>query len=343
MISKRAIQHFLKGPLKPEESEAIARYLKENPDALSFLINEEEWKAYVSDYDKREHHIDVNRSYEPSVLIRGSKRKQGSIVKLTISVAASIIIALGVWLFFYSQKDKTVNRNYEVYVNTSTDSLQFFLEDSTRVHLASYSSLRFEITEKNERLATLDGGAFFAVKKDSLRKFIVKAQEIHSTVLGTSFSVQAGKLDSMIQVNLYTGRLAVQYISDSIYKEKYILHPGDVYYYSKHTKQEKVVRYQAPKKIGKPDVKGSGKKEAADIRVLKNQWYMFNNQPLNEVFDQLSNIYGVPISYSSGDLSGLTFIGKIDKTDTLEQVLEYLSRLNGLKLSKEGTRYFIRK
>ncbi|MFT3904221.1 MAG: FecR family protein [Niabella sp.] len=318
--------------------------MEEHSDALSSFLNEEDWQAFLSAYDTKEHKIETGINDESIFFMQEPKRKlRGKIIGISIAVAASVMIIFGILLFFYSQKDKSTGQDYELFVNRGFDSSSFMLKDGTKVHLASNSSLRFEVTQNNERLATLDGGAFFAVKKDSVRKFIVKAQEVYSTVLGTSFSVQADKSDSLIKVSLFTGRLSAQYISDSIYKKKYILNPGDVYYYSKNTQQDRVESFQIPQKISKPRKKESTVDEVTKLDSPRNQWYMFNNQPLNEVFDQLSNIYGVNISYNKGDLSGLTFIGKIDKTDTLEQVLEYLSRLNGLKLSKEDKSYIISK
>ncbi|MBD1420594.1 FecR family protein [Sphingobacterium chuzhouense] len=342
MISQRAIQNFLKGALPREESEAIARYLRENPDALTPFLNEDDWLSYLTKYQNNNtlnHDLRENDKLIAFWAEEKQKRKRRNVFRLAVSVAASIVIILGIFVLLLHQEQRPINQNHDFFVNTGTDSLLFSLKDGTQVNLAPNSNLKYEITEENERLATLDGGAHFVVQRDSLRKFIVKAQEIYSTVLGTSFSVQANKSDRIIRVGLHTGKLAVQYISDNFSKDKYILQPGDVYYYSKETQQEEVIRHQPSELI---DSKENPSHPTTETRNPENQWYMFNNQPLGEVFDQLSGIYGVDIYYHTEDLKELTFIGKIDKTDTLEQILEYLSRLNGLELSKKNNQYIIK-
>jgi len=70
---------------------------------------------------------------------------------------------------------------------------------------------------------------------------------------------------------------------------------------------------------------------------------MFNNQSLAEVFDQLENLYNTRITYSRADLKGLSFIGKIDKTDSLEHILKSITLLNDLKLEKQNGGYVIKK
>ncbi len=70
---------------------------------------------------------------------------------------------------------------------------------------------------------------------------------------------------------------------------------------------------------------------------------MFNNQPLAGVLDQLSLLYNEKISYTATDLEGLSFIGRIDKTDTLETVLQLIGRLNNLQVIREPHGFLMKK
>jgi hypothetical protein len=72
-------------------------------------------------------------------------------------------------------------------------------------------------------------------------------------------------------------------------------------------------------------------------------WYMFNDQELADVFDQLSIIYNVEIQYSSSDLRNKYFIGKLDKHDSLNEILKDIALLNHLSVIEREGCYIIRK
>jgi hypothetical protein len=70
---------------------------------------------------------------------------------------------------------------------------------------------------------------------------------------------------------------------------------------------------------------------------------MFNNQPLSEVFTQLENLYNEKIIFNKQDIKGKTFIGKLDKTDSLHNILHSIALLNNLVITKKADGYYISK
>jgi hypothetical protein len=70
---------------------------------------------------------------------------------------------------------------------------------------------------------------------------------------------------------------------------------------------------------------------------------MFNNQPLDDVFKQLENIYAVEILYSNNDVRNKYFIGKFEKSEPVENVLMKLANLNGLKVFKNNNNYILKR
>lgn len=216
------------------------------------------------------------------------------------------------------------------------------LSDSSVVHLAPASDLAFEITPSGERRARLKGGAFFSVVHSPQHRFIVVAAEIQSEVLGTRFSIKANPSDSVVMVQLHSGRLKTHCVTKQLFPGSYILQPGDVYYFSRHSYAQQLIR---PAEPGKTAIKSktAAPEKAAPKPQSGTHWYMFNNQPLGDVFEQLERIYNVRIKYDTADLYNLTFIGRIDQRDTLERILTDLTRLNGLKLTKEQDGFSIKK
>jgi hypothetical protein len=85
----------------------------------------------------------------------------------------------------------------QTFYNTNTtivakgEVMTLYLPDSTRVWLNVNSSLSYSKNfNEDSRNVELEGEAFFAVKRDTSRQFIVNTESATARVLGTSFNVQ---------------------------------------------------------------------------------------------------------------------------------------------------------
>ena len=63
---------------------------------------------------------------------------------------------------------------------------------------------------------------------------------------------------------------------------------------------------------------------------------IFDNYPLDVVFDQLQIIYNTKIIYDKAELGNRSFIGKMDKKDSLYHILKSIALLNNFGLHKQG-------
>jgi ferric-dicitrate binding protein FerR (iron transport regulator) len=95
-------------------------------------------------------------------------------------------------------------------VTTNKDMIsQFVLPDSTRVCLNSGSNLQFPYTfAKEKREVKLTGEAYFKVTKDKKSPFVIHADKLEITVLGTTLNVisHAGQSSEVI---LISGKVAL--------------------------------------------------------------------------------------------------------------------------------------
>lgn len=69
-------------------------------------------------------------------------------------------------------------------------------------------------------------------------------------------------------------------------------------------------------------------------KLGRGSWYMFNNQPLEQVFNQLEGMFNVDIAYTRKDISKIYFIGTFNTSDSLDDILKQISVLNNLKVTK---------
>jgi len=90
----------------------------------------------------------------------------------------------------------------------TTDSAQvFYLADSTKIYLNKNSSFDFpEVFDPNERVVYLEGEAFFEVRPDSLRPFIIYTESSITKVKGTSFNIKAYK-GKDVEIEVSTGEV----------------------------------------------------------------------------------------------------------------------------------------
>jgi len=173
---------------------------------------------------------------------------------------------LGIFLF---NSDQSFSTKYG-------EQLSIALPDGSEMILNAKSNAIFD--QKNwdkNRLVTLEGEAFFKVKKGS--KFTVTTKHGDVTVLGTQFNVQA--LHSFFEVKCFEGKVSVVN-----YKNKEILTAGKAY--------RNLDGYDPQRWI---------------FEALEPSWITntssFRSIPLKYVFKELEEQYDITINSSSVDLS----------------------------------------
>jgi len=353
MVTKEQIERFFKLKCSPQEADEVAQYFEENPDVLSQYYNEGEWEFF---------HVDNKPDADKAAAILAEIRKntvqhqlsrKRFYVKYAVAAAVIGLIMFAGWYFFFNTKDNNIPQPAFVsrtIKNTHNEVMLFTLPDSSVVYLAPVSSIRFdEPFQNNQRLVALTGEASFDVKKDKAHPFVVKTDDIMTTVLGTRFSIRSLDTANTIKVTLFKGAVAVSNADQAhpYLKKIYYLSPGDILEYDKSRKAAilKTATHEKGKSSAPDNNEARRDNEKINTGGLlqDNNWYMFNNQSVAGVFDQLELLYNQKITYKKEDLEGLSFIGKIDKSDSLETILNLIGKLNNLEAIKESDGYLIKK
>ncbi|MEJ7829304.1 MAG: FecR domain-containing protein, partial [Segetibacter sp.] len=282
-----------------------------------------------------------------------------------IAVAASIIVVIGLRVLFFNnnkhnnkhnnqsvavQNDKPIDSStlYLVHreVNTTGKDETIQLADGSLIVLANKSEVTYRQPFVDRRDITLIGKAWFKVAKDKTRPFAVLSGDISTTALGTEFTVTAFKNDKQVVVRLYEGKVVVKAISKWNKKlKKYVyLLPGQVFVYDGKSKAN--VKTFELKNTNVPEEVMNEEMELDNPSLpptTRGSWFMFNNQPLSVVFNELQNMYNVEIIYSKKDISNMYFIGKFVRGDSLERILKKVATLNDLNVIKKNNKYIITK
>lgn len=130
-------------------------------------------------------------------------------------VAAVLLLGIGLGLTFKfstendPQIDKPISRIIKQ--NPAGQKSTIYLSDGTKVILNAKSRMEYDEGFGGEkREVTLVGEAFFEVTKDPEKPFVVRSGDIVTTVLGTSFNVNAYPEASNVQVAVMTGKVRVE-------------------------------------------------------------------------------------------------------------------------------------
>jgi transmembrane sensor len=249
------------------------------------------------------------------------------------------------------QKGKPVNNNWLsaiiLHEENTGDRLKIFhLPDGSVSRLYAASEITYtEPTGIKRREVILKGRADFKVAKDKAKPFTVFAGDISITALGTRFAVRSILTEKMIVVRLHEGEVVVRSNNKNAaprMKEIHLL-PGQELQYDIVTGKGVVRKFRA-----RVPVKGAAQDSfITDNPIVptygKNSWFMFNNQPLNEIFDALAEMYHVKINYSGKDVNRMYHIGTYDKSDSLDYILKKITSFYDLSFEKGSNTYKIKK
>ncbi|MBW1655149.1 FecR family protein [Flavobacterium quisquiliarum] len=217
---------YLQNNLSDAEQQQMMEIMQqgEHDDFLKEKIHEMLKSDYVTDVmDKKQsddilNYILSKPQNEPKVVDLTPKRKR-KIVLQSLFAAASIalLIALGN-SFFFKQKATTPTIAPETPAVVAQNTLIDFsgkqlvhLPDGSTVLLNDNSTLKYEQNsfDSKTREVTLTGEAFFDIKHNPKKPFIVHTGKIQTRVLGTAFNINAKNSSDNIEVTVARGKVQV--------------------------------------------------------------------------------------------------------------------------------------
>ena len=267
------------------------------------------------------------------------------------AAAASIILAFGSWYLLHSGNRQQNGKNTALAqapswtrrYNADHQKLLLQLPDHSTVLLSPGATIHYrkDYGSYDKREVKVEGDAVFEVVKNGKMPFVVYSEGISTTVLGTIFQVTDSMGGSSIRIKLLEGKVMVGLgalaVKDA--PKDYYLSPGQELRFDKSSRDVAILNAG---RHGGTNASNRVKYVPAKMDSLTS-WYMFNNQGLAEVFDQLSAIYNIKIQYSKEDLNKKYFIGRLEKKDSLNKIIRDIAQLNHLSVTLQDGRYIIGK
>lgn len=243
-------------------------------------------------------------------------------IKRWIFAAASIIVLITGGLFIYKTPVQRSTIQKELSTSLS-EKKRIQLKDGSLVILNGNSNLTAQKISAKQREITLVGEAFFDIKEDHKRPFIIHTIKMDIQVLGTSFNVRAYPNEELQQTTLINGKIKV--ILHDKNKSVIYLKPND---------KVTVATHRSPAHaMGKAPEYVVSQLEKYDVNdttaIVETAWIenhlVFRDLSFETLANQLETRYGTPVIFKSETTKKYRFSGTFKK-ENLHEVLHILSR-----------------
>jgi ferric-dicitrate binding protein FerR (iron transport regulator) len=240
-----------------------------------------------------------------------------------IAAAFALLLLTASILFLFVLPDSDAVELVDKKQITPEEEHQYIkLPDGSVVLLNAGSYLDYPTSFENypTREVTLLGEAYFDIKHDPTKEFIVYTGKLKTTVLGTAFNIKAYAGDSSITVTVTRGKVKV---SDD--KQVFgIITPDQELTFDKGHDRVKQRTVESKESIAWTE---------RDI--------FFDDTTLGEAMDRLESKFDVDIdfedTYSKNCRFTATFVGGED----LEQILKVICEFNGTDFNESGNKHFV--
>lgn len=375
-FAKKLLLYLQKEELSADEKKEVEEVIRSN-SSLNELYDELQDKEKISEQLYLMTSFDTEMAYK-KVIAPKKKGKALLLVKL-MTAAAVIALAIGIPLFYLTSDDSSYsseligtgvatlqtsggkviridtltnlkltddllveNQTGVLYINGVASKAtkkgnhrnqikvpykgmyEVVLPDGTKVKLNSGSVLEFsDDFQLNDRVVTLEGEAFFDVVKSEGKRFIVKTKDMDIVVLGTKFNVKSYQDDMNTYTTLVEGK--VELVSEGVITE---LLPG-----------EQIVFENKTKAIDIKEV------NITPIVAWSDQYFHFDNTPLEEIMKTLSRWYDLSIKYADDDplIKSTVYSGRIKMYTHPEDVLRKFEKTGNLKFELKKNTIIISK
>jgi transmembrane sensor len=313
------LEKYLAGKCNAEEKKVVEQWFELVGNDSKIPTTEPEWNHVKDRMWSRIHKGATPITKPVSIWQKQSFR---------LAIAASITILLGLGIYFnyvLNTQNHLIISEYAGVVtqeNATNKIIALKLEDGSVIKLHPKAILSYPkhfLADKRE--VTLKGNAFFDIKRNPNKPFMVLCGETITKVLGTSFLIKSD-LSSKIQVEVKTGKVSVYEKGASNPKENGVV----------LTPNEKVVYFDEDNHF----VTGLVEKPEVLVTVKDKINFDFRNARLSEVLEKFKDAYGIEIFLEDEKIANCTFTGDLNAMPIYNQ-LDFLCQTLNANYQIKGT------
>jgi ferric-dicitrate binding protein FerR (iron transport regulator) len=334
---------YLAGSASDNERELVLQWIKEDPshmksfEDLKIVYLTSKTVQKPSGFDKEENWRKIqSRFYKEKYLAEKNALTSFRRKVIVLSVASSAAAILIAFILGFQVHKKSLARQqetlalYNEIVVPAGAKSHIILSDGTKIWLNASSKLKYPGSfSQGSRIVYLEGEAFFDVKKDKKRMFIVRTSNLDVKVYGTQFNVKSYPEENVIQTTLVNGSVAIEPHGPQNNKKTLFLKPNQMAIFYKNgtiaPSNESPAISHEPAKTDKASEELVIKPLNNPVPVTSwkdNRWIIMS-EDLESLAIKLERRYNVKISFADESLKRYKFSGTL-KNETFEQVLRII-------------------
>jgi ferric-dicitrate binding protein FerR (iron transport regulator) len=322
------IGKYLAGETSPGEEQELFAWIEADEANKKFFEEiEQVWKfsenASASPFqtDTAAAWAKVEKAITPAANSRKSSALIVSLSKIskTWRIAAAILlaVAIGLWWFGHQPSPPQI-----VEVKTGEqEKKELLLPDGSRIWMNENSKLAY-LQGFSRRRVTLEGEAFFEVKRMENSPFEIASGQAKTTVLGTSFNVRAYPGEDRVEVTVESGKVALAATKQP--DQPVLLPAGASGIFDKKTEQVSV----EAEKIG-------------NAEAWKTQKLVFDNALVKDVLQSLERYFDTEISVSNEMINECHYSSVFEQPE-LDEAMKILAFGLNLELEKTANGYVLK-
>lgn len=316
--AKQLATRYFEGKITREEENALFEFIGQGDDQRALFHRwETEWE------EQQTAHAETERAWlHFASNTIGAKAKSVVVLTLRHRIAIAVAVAALVMITAFSTWQLVDNLPGHEFALTAPmgSKTQLILPDGSKIWLNAGSTLKYTSQFDNkDREVELEGEGYFEVaqKKDGTQ-FVVKTRGYDVVVKGTHFDVSAYKDDPFIKTSLLEGSVLIDAGEDQL-----MMLPGEM-----------VILNTATGALTKTNFSNDSH---AWIRNMTD----FDEITLEDFAKILSRQYAVKIHILSGELKTTKLSISLRNKETIDEVLDALQRITGMKITRNGKNIYM--
>jgi transmembrane sensor len=295
---------YFSNNISEEDKRSIEKWISESEQNKEFYeLSKTVWEnsgrtssTFQTDVDAAWNKVRSNIHVDEKVISINRNR----IKYYRIAAAIALVLSIGILIRFYFVANSAVE-----YV-TADEQQEIILPDGSHIWLNKHSTLSYDKSNFNTlaRNVSLNGEAYFEVKRDVTKPFVIESNETFTRVLGTTFNIRAFDKNE-VEVSVNSGKVEVSY-----HENKIILTKGERGLVNRKNNEVKELSNEA------------------NYLAWKTKKLEFNNEPFRSVIPAIEKYFIIDIEADTAILN-CHFTGTFNDP-RINEVLETITLSTGL-------------
>lgn len=278
------------------------------------------WSASTS--YKSNYQPDTEKSWGAFSAKLAAEKTRPRPLRQRLAFAATVLLLIFAGAIWWTSAPQ--GKNMQIVTTAGNETKWVALPDETTVILNEHSRLAYDRQWKkaDERRVEFSGEAFFDVKPNTRKPFLIETDQSQVQVLGTSFNLRAYPDEQYTEVAVTEGRVQLSSRQSS---EAILLTKGEVGRLDHRENSVRPIPYSAD-----------------NAQFWRTKELSFHKAPMLEIAETLERFFNIDIRFKTVTISQCPSDFNFNYTgETLEEIFEVLKLSLRLHIERTGERTYL--